>query len=390
MILSKIRPIFVVGAVVLTGCSFATDALIPSLTGDDPKKAAAPAPSGQAPAANAQAVSRALPPAAPSARSVSSPDTTQTAQAAGAVPGTTFTGQKVAELQAELQRLLSNVSTNNGNLQELRARTVADSQRYHGTISAINARLQVGTTPGNPILVEQFNQALGNLDRINADIDEMNRLTTLIAADSSLAAFLAENTRAAFGLSGAVDEDHRRLAIIEDEVNRTVVLIERLLSEISEDIRRQTNYVSTERANLNTLSVSVKNGEILGVSLANRVFAQAGARTVSRVTGLRTTNGRRPLVVIRFDRANVAYEQALYNAVSRTLERRPNASFELVAVAPSAGGGARVALNNSKAMRNAENVLRALRGMGLPPSRVTISSETSATAQTNEVQLFVN
>ena len=45
------------------------------------------------------------------------------------------------------------------------------------------------------------------------------------------------------------------------------------------------------------------------------------------------TGARRPLVVIRFDRANVPYEQALYTAVSRALERRPQALFDLVAVA---------------------------------------------------------
>ena len=42
---------------------------------------------------------------------------------------------------------------------------------------------------------------------------------------------------------------------------------------------------------------------------------------------------RRPLVTIRFDRPNPAYEQPLYTAVSRALERRPSATFELVGVA---------------------------------------------------------
>ena len=35
------------------------------------------------------------------------------------------------------------------------------------TIAAIEARLQVGTTPGNPILVQQWNEAQSELDRIN-------------------------------------------------------------------------------------------------------------------------------------------------------------------------------------------------------------------------------
>ena len=56
----------------------------------------------------------------------------------------------------------------------------------------------------------------------------------------------------------------------------------------------------------------------------------------------------RPLVVIRFDRRNVKY-QVLYDAVSRALERRPNARFELVAVSPRAGSTATAALNTGGA-----------------------------------------
>ena len=80
----------------------------------------------------------------------------------------------------------------------------------------------------------------------------MNKLTGRITSDSSLAAFLSENTRAAFRVAGAMDRDHQQLAILEDEVNRTVVLVERLLKELSEDIQRHTNFVATERRNLNT------------------------------------------------------------------------------------------------------------------------------------------
>ncbi len=101
------------------------------------------------------------------------------------------------------------------------------------------------------------------------------------------------------------------------------------------------------------------------------------------------TTGKRPLVIIRFDRANVPYQQALYSAIGRVLERRPNAVFDLVAVAPSAGGPARVALNTNKSRRFADGVLRSLMDMGLPPGRVAVSGKTSPTARTNEVHLYL-
>jgi hypothetical protein len=299
----------------------------------------------------------------------------------------TFVGQKATELRNELRNLQASVSKNNSALQSVRGKTVRDSQRYHNAVSTINSRLQVGTTPGNPILVEQFNKALSDLKKIGDDISNMNLLTTNVTADSTLAAFLSENTRAAFRLSGAIDADHQQLSILEDEVNRTVVLIDRLLKELTEDIQRQTNYVSTERSNLNTLAAAVKSGELMGSSLINRALS---ARASGPQASSRPLSGRRPLVIIRFDRANVAYDQALYTAVSRTLEGRPNSAFELVAIAPALGGAARVALNSNKARRNAEKVMRSLLGMGLPPERITVSARTSTMAQSNEVHLYLN
>jgi hypothetical protein len=304
----------------------------------------------------------------------------------------TFVGQKVTELRNELRRLQTDVSKNNTDLQGVRARTVANSQRYHSTVAGINSRLQVGTTPGNPILVEQFNQALSQLDQIGEDITRMNVLTTQVTADSTLANFLSENTRAALRLSGAVDEDHRQLAILQDEVDRTVVLIDRLLKELTDDIQRQTAYVSTERANLNTMSAAIKSGEMFGSDLTFRALTAATVGAGRGAPAPQTSLGdaRRPLVVIRFDRPDVQYEQALYNAVSRTLERRPSAMFDVVAVAPSSGGAGRVALASNQARRNAEAVQRSLQRMGLPPSRVTLTSRTSDAAQTNEVHVFLN
>ncbi|NQV57927.1 MAG: hypothetical protein HQ503_18850 [Rhodospirillales bacterium] len=394
-------PILVGAALILSACSFNLDEFLPSLTGEDP--AGANAPSTQTSTPTDTAVTQ------PTMRQATAEPDRQ--EQSGAVPGGkpprlgttdfkspgvtdgkdtgTFVGQKVSELRAELRRLQGNVSKNNGDLQQLRAKTINDSQRYHNSKAAINARLQVGTTPGNPILVEQYNQALTLLDQLGDDINSMAAVYTSVSDDSKLANFLSENTRAAFRLSGAVDEDHRQLAILEDEVNRTDVLIDRLDKELSEDVQRQTNYITTEKTNMSTLSASIRSGEALGANLTNRAL-QAATGGRGQASSSRSTIGRRPLVVIRFDRPNVAFDQALYNAVSRVLESRPNAIFELVAVAPSGGGAARVQINSSKARRNAQSVLRSLRRMGLPAERLSLSARTSQAAQTNEVHLYLN
>ena len=369
--------------VLLTACGFTEEVLWPSLTGEEPAgPAKKPQPAPQQAQAAVPAVQRAPQP----------PLGTTDFEPSGVTPGAptgTFAGRKVTELREELKRLQGAVSRHNSLLRELRGKMVQDSQRYHGTVAAINARLQLGTTPGNPILVQQFNTAQSELDRLGGDIGEMNRLATAVSSDSTMSHYLSESARAAFIISGAVDEDHKQLAILQDEVDRTAVLVDRLLTEVAEDVQRQTSYVATERGNLNLISVGVKSGEIYGTSLVNRAMASA-APVVSSGTGRPVDlAGRRPLVIIRFDRTRVDYQQALYNAVSRVLERRPNATFDLVAVAPSTGGQAQVSMNSNKARRSAEGVLRALMEMGLPPARVTVSATTDGTARTNEVHLYL-
>ena len=379
--------IFLAGSLVfLSACAFTEDTLWPSLTGESPTAAAAPAAKAgpAAPADGGQAVIVAQNPP-PLGNTIFQP----TGVTPGAPTGT-YVGQKVTDLRKELKRLQAAISAHNGQLQTLRGKIVANSQRYHGTIAAVNARLQVGTTPGNPILLRQFNSAQADLDRIAADITEMNALASRITNDSTMSSYLSESARASFAVSGAVDEDHRQLAILEDEVNRTDVLISRLLKEVSDDVRRQTNYVATERANLNILSAAIRSGEIFGGSLVHKALASATRGQNGNIAARpMDTVGKRPLVVIRFDRAKVPYQQALYNAVSRVLERRPAAVFDLVAVAPAAGGKARVALNSNKARRHAEEVLRALIEMGLPVARVAVSAKTMAAAKTNEVHVYL-
>jgi len=170
------------------------------------------------------------------------------------------------------------------------------------------------------------------------------------------------------------------------------VLIDRLLNELSDDVRRQSEYVTRERSNLSTLSLAINNGELYGQSLSNRAFRSATPAAMGPGGGPRSfsgLDGRRPLVVIRFDRPKVEYEQALYSAVSQALDRRPDASFDLVAVSATGGSAGKAAINATQARKNAETVMRSLNSMGLPPDRVTLSAATSATATTNEVHLYV-
>lgn len=289
--------------------------------------------------------------------------------------------QDLGKLQAAVSRL-------DARLAEIRGDTADATQRYLTTLAAMNSKLQVGTTPGNPVLVQQWNEAQQQLKRIEANISKMNNLSNDAGAEASVAGYLLDSVRATFTLSGAVDEDHVQLRELEDEVNQSVVTIDRLLNELSDDLNRQTSHLASERRNLTAMSISIKNGERYGSSLMNRALAQAEVKASMAARRPLSPNSR-PLVVIRFDRPNVQYEQALYNAVSRALDRKPDAAFDLVAVHPKTGSTAQVILNSTAARRNAESVLRTLVDMGLPSTRVNMTSIPSAITQSNEVRVYV-
>ncbi|EDP67038.1 hypothetical protein BAL199_18293 [alpha proteobacterium BAL199] len=369
---------------VLGGCS--SDSLWPSLSGEPP---AAQGASASIPIRPSQGEISGQPLNAPPRLGHTNFQITppQPGQPTG-----TFVGQKVDQLRQDLVRLQDSVRAQNGSLQQLREQTIQNALNYHSTVAQIESRLQVGTTPGNPQLVDAWSQAQRELEMVNGDIGLMNGLANRVSADAALSTYLLESVRAAYGLSGAVEEDHRQLAVLEDDTNQTVVMVDRLLTELSDDIRRQSAYVGTERQDLNTMAVAIKHGELFGTSLANRTIPQTGGGFAAPAAAPRAATpiaGSRPLVVIRFDRPNVQYEQPLYSAVSRALERRPDAFFDVVAVSPQASNTGRAALDTNAARRNAQGVLRALTDMGLPTSRVALSATTAADAQTNEVRIFV-
>ena len=387
----KIQALALATTVLVAGCSLDSNVLWPDEPGDAPYASSARSQDAAIPtvAASQGALANmgsAPPPALGSTNFV--PPPVSSPQATG-----TFVGQKVSQHRNELRSLQSSINEHNRKLQEIRNITTANAQRYHGTVAAVTARLQLGTTPGNPVLVNQWNAAQLALDRIGSDITSMTSLGNTVAADSAMSGYLLESLRATYGLSGAIDEDHRQLSILEDETNRTVVMVDRLLNELSEDIARQTAYVGNARGDLTTLSLAVKNGEMYGASLGNRAFTTAAPMTSmapsSQGRGGIAGSGRRPLVVIRFDRDNVPYQQALYTAVKKAQERKPSAQFDLVAVAPTSGSAAQSQLARSKSKRYAQDVLRTLNDMGLPSEAITLSATTSGTTSTNEVHVYV-
>jgi hypothetical protein len=301
-------------------------------------------------------------------------------------PTGTAVGQKAQEVRTTLMGLQDRIEANAQRLAALRQSDSAYSASYNSAKAQITSRLQLGTTRGNPELVQQWNSAQDSLDHIAADINALNALGADIASDDSQAHFTLQTIQATYPVSGAVDEDHRQLNVLEDETNQSIVLIERLLTNASRDVQRQTSYVANERSNLTTLANAIKNGEIYGATLGPTMVSAGPPMRGSASTAMA---GGTPLVTIKFDRPNVEYQQILYTALAQALERRPDAGFEVVAVAPTSGTASGVQLTQSETQRNAQAVMRSMTDMGVPANRLALSSTTDPTVGSGEVRVYL-
>lgn len=303
-------------------------------------------------------------------------------------PGTntgTAVNQTIQGLRSQVGTLENHLATNSQRLADLRAAGAGQAGAYHEAKAQITTRLQIGTTRGNPELVAQWNTAQSALDQLSGNINTLNALGTDLTTDSSSAHYALDTISATFNVSGAVDEDHRQLSVLEDETNQTIVLIDRLLRETSEDIQRQTAYVANERANLTTLSGAIKNGELYGADLGSAPMMVASAPAISSAGSY----GGAALVTIRFDHSDVDYQQILYTALNQALQSRPGASFQVVAVSPTRGTAAAVQLAQTDAKRHAQEVLRSMTDMGVPATRLAVSSSTDPGLANTEVRVFL-
>jgi len=365
----------------LGACGYSDDVqgVLSSITGDDS--------GGGTPAAIAEAH-----PAAP-------------APAAAPFATAADSGTPVGQMRADLQRLAANINRREAELQRIRGALSSDASAYFTLVGGINSRLQLGTTPGDPALVAQLGRAQGLLDRLNGAVAALNALQTQVASDRALAAYAIEEIKAGY-TPGA---DRKQLDPLEKQANADAALIQQLTQAIAGDEVRQARYLTNERRNLAALSAGVKNGEMYSQTAAatparavpaptqtETQTAAAPAATMAPVDTAEpravapTVAGRRPLVTIRFDRPDVPFEQALYTAISRALDRRPDALFDLVTVSPAAGNAGQVTVNADRAKHNAEKIMRSLARMGLPANRLALSAVTSSTVRNGEVQIFVH
>ena len=309
-------------------------------------------------------------------------------------PSGTFVGQKINPLKEDLFAVDDAFLMHRSSYEEVKSRVYGASTEFYGTVAAINTKLQLGTTPGNPTLVRQYDQAQTELDKIEEYMREINLLNQKVNADAGVVALLKGTLNKTLRLAGAIDQDHRQLEVLEDNTEKLEIDISRLINEITEEISRQAGFSKIENQNMLVMAVAIRNGEAMGTGILNRSFLAAQALADAgppdaqldvpqvNITGL-------PLVVIRFDDPDINYEKTLFDAIGTTVDKKSDATFGLVAVAPIGKNEGETRINSSKVKKYAERVLRSMVSFGLPSKKVALTAKTSGDVVVPEVHIYV-
>ena len=306
----------------------------------------------------------------------------------------TLVGQKVIAFRNDLTKLQESIKENNAALQKVRSSVIDNAIDYHNTTAAMEAKLQVGTTPGNPIMYQMLQKTQNNVVIMDENANALNNIYNQAVSDLSVVNNLQDYIHATYSVSGAIDEDHAQLRTLENETSQTAILIKSLLSEVHSDYTRQVDYRNTARHYLASLDKAIKVGSY-GVNNApitpvrvNQYQAPQSLQPARPAQMFSARSGHvsgKPLFVAKFNNENVNYKDSLRRTIQAAQSKNGGFRYEVVAVTPPAASSDVRSLAQTQAAKMFEEIVNT----GVSPDKVDILSKTKENASTAEVQIFV-
>ena len=429
MAMSSFRVLALAAALLAASCSFTKDELAPSFEASDPGGTAAAAAQPAAPAATQPAAPQPAAPASSSSYwpsltapspagaasanppaaaapatptpSAAAPQTTASTvpaprggSAASTIAGNAVAPGRVDALRADLRQLQADVAQHMSDLQRVKRQLDETAAAQESLASGIEQRLKSTTVPNDPQLSSDLAQAQAQLVKVSDGISRLNNIASYGTSDAALASYVQQKIRATMNDPEVSEADRRQLGRLEVDAAHASASVDQLVTQASGEIASRSLFLASAQRRLAALGPEVAAGQerATRAAAAATPSAPAGGAAAPRrgapaasAAGAPDVSGRRALVTIHFDRPNVAYENDLYNAVKQTLDRRPNAAFDIVAVSPPG----QAATSMAAAQRNVESVVHSLSNMGLPADRFRLSAATLADASGNEVRIYV-
>ena len=290
--------------------------------------------------------------------------------------------KKVAGFENQFKQIQDNMSKNNTAFLELKKKSADEVRQYYNYNAEIRTRLQNGTTQANPELIKLWQKASNVLNSIDKNSDEATKLSNTFTQIKSELDSLLETIEATLLIPGATESDHEKLKGLEDKANQIVVSLNRLNSDISAWIFRQQQFFNMESKNAPILKKGIQNGSLFSqASVTNTVFPMAMTAADMPEASL---SGRRPLMIIRFNKKNVAYKQPLYQTIKATLKKQPDAKFEIVSVTPENS-----VKDEQAAAKNAKIIRETMMMTGISEDRIFLTKTKNPTVKTPEVRLYL-
>ena len=316
-------------------------------------------------------------------------------------PPVSAISDRVSGFEGEIAQLNEAVVQDRQALDQSRQEREQLSSSFYQQVSAIEARLQAGTTPGNPELTASWTEAQSALSQLDDSVSKLSDLSAKISADVSAADNLATRTRAAFSLPGALEADHATLADIHTQATIDSQLLAPVASEVAYDVTSQTDALTNQHHSLLTLSSEIEAGQLLGPGAAAEAPPPASASdsvaAAERPPAVepKPTQARAPArhisknpIVIGADQSPAQYEPKLYQSISALIKQSPNLSISLVGVLPAGGPPTSQALAAEAVRRKSDAVARALVSYGIPRDHIYVSASKSGDEAGGEVWIY--
>jgi uncharacterized phage infection (PIP) family protein YhgE len=290
-------------------------------------------------------------------------------------------------LQGELDQIKARVANSDASLQQIKHGLALDASAFNAATGAVKTGLQSGRQPGDSALLGQWSDAQATLARIDSNMAKLVTLSVQSSQDASFADYIADSAKRAHALQGSTAVQDR-LATIQADAVATAGAARAQKTEVGAEIDRQTSDVTRERAGLMQLASAIESGTLYPGSKG------ATARLAATPPALPAPppgkfDGRKPLVVIRFDQPNVRYDEPVRKAAALALQRKPSTIFDIVASAPAEGAPNAVASAREKSKSDAEAVIRSLLDAGVPTNQLTLTLAAPRSGAGSEVLIFV-
>lgn len=139
---------------------------------------------------------------------------------------------------------------------------------------------------------------------------------------------------------------------------------------------------------------TILSGLLIGAALAigSAVVAYADYQPTSRFpVEVPYTKSPKdvPLMIIRFNEPDVAFQDPLYETMVKAFKIKPSAVFDIVSVSQKSSNKKTQNDNDQVAQENAAKVIQTFNDMGMPTTRLTLSN-IAESVQSSEIRIFVH